>query len=190
MFFNILLILINILVLAVIYIILRRRIDTLTDTERYSQSLTGELDLILSEINQATERNILVIEDKINELEQIIETAEQRIKLLKKSLKQNNHENSTETAGKSAKAAEDVQLEFSGTELTYNHLNRMTKMSKMVTPLIVEDRSDEKSESVKDRVIEHYKSGIDSNIIASSTGINRGEVELIISLYKQMHGQD
>ena len=186
MVFNILLFLVNILILAIIYILLRRRIDKLTDTERLTGTIAGDLDLILSEINQATERNVLIIEDKITVLEEIIEKAEKRITMLKKHAQNDVETKKLKVPIPHQKETPKVEQELN--ELTYTHLNKMQLMSEMVTPLTVAEKTRPKEDSVREKVIALYKNGIDASIIASNVGINRGEVELIISLYKQING--
>ncbi len=196
MILNIVFFLINILILAVIYIFLRLRIDKLANPDNISKKLAGDLDIILSEINQATERNILIIEDKITELEALIETADKRITLLKKK----SDDKVMPAVIKDDSAASDkpraeiepeqgTQLEFDKNELTYSHLNKLNIMSGMVTPLTVSEKQSEDSDNVKERVIELYRNGFDTSIISANVGINRGEVELIISLYNQMGGK-
>ena len=168
MFFYIIVILINILILSVIYIFLSRRIERLTDTGKITKEIAGELDLILAEINQATDRNVMIIEDKINELDKAIEKAEHRISLLKKG----------------EAVSPPGAAEIKKTELTYSHLSRMSSMSGMVTPLKVEEKkADEVDE--RQRVIDLYRSGLDASLIAAGTGLNIGEIELIISLYRE-----
>ena len=207
MVLNIVFFLVTILFLAIIYIFLRRRIDRLTDPDRISTSLAGDLDIILSEINQATERNILVIEDKIKELEDIIETAEKRITLLKKTVSKTDVGNIrpaektlTQKAAAAAETSENQKAEQLSLdipaedgvkttgELTYSHLSRINMMSGMVTPLSVPEKTGEESEDIKKKVVSLHRNGIDPSIIASNVGINRGEVELIISLYTQVSG--
>lgn len=201
MILNIVSFLLTLLILAVMYILLRKRLDRLTEPGRITESLAGDLDIILSEINQATERNILVIEDKIKELEDIISIAEKRITLLKKI-------DVAETEKKQAKqlktpvapienmsTGEQLNLDIpekseedSPAELTYNHLNKLNTMSGMVTPLKVPEKNDTDSKDMKEQIISLYRNGIDPTIIAANVGINRGEVELIISLYTQVSG--
>lgn len=187
MIINIVFFLISIIILAIIYIILRQRIDKLTDTKRLSNALAGDLDIILAEINQATERNIIIIEDKIKELDKIIETAEKRIVLLKKSV----------PAKPAARALTQLALEIpsekdkgqpNSGELSYSHLNRMSSMAGMITPLSITEKKPPESEKIQDQVLTLHKKGIDASLIASNIGVNRGEVELIISLYKQTNG--
>ncbi len=196
MLLSIVFFLISILILAVIYILLRLRIDKLANPDNISKKLAGDLDIILSEINQATERNILIIEDKITELEALIETADKRITLLKK----NSQDKVMPAIRKDDSAAlnkpraeieseQGTQLEFDKNELTYSHLNKLNIMSGMVTPLTVSEKQSDDSDNVKERVIELYRNGFDPSIISANVGINRGEVELIISLYNQMGGK-
>ena len=161
MILNIVFFLINILILAIIYILLRRRLDRLTEPERITDALAGDLDIILSEINQATERNILIIEDKIKDLESVISTAEDRIKLLKK---QAENESSRAIPGRQTTPVPDQkpeggQLDLaippdgksrSGEgELTYSHLSKMNAMSDLVTPLSVPGKSQPEGEDYK-----------------------------------------
>lgn len=209
MVLNIVFFLVSILILSVIYIILRRRIDKLTDPERLTNALAGDLDIILAEINQATERNVLVIEDKISELEKFIETAEKRITLLRKSLPAETKSQmivqektppsnpvKKQTVNPQIKSDSQFTLEMNSEkdtddtagELTYSHLNRLNTMSGMVTPLSVPEKRFSESESIQEKVLSLYKKGIDTSLIASNVGVNRGEVELIISLYKQTNG--
>ncbi len=193
MILNIIFFLISIMILAVIYILLRRRIDKLTDTDMVSDELAKNLDVILSEINQATDRNVLIIEDKIAALETLIDKAEKRITLLNKIV-----HSDADTAERAAvkdrenrKQDKIREPETEPGELTYSHLNKMNIMSGLVTPLAIKEKIPENRETVKDKILSLYRNGIDAAIIASSVGVNRGEVELIISLYKQTNsGQD
>ncbi len=171
MIFNIVLILINIIIFSVMYIVLVRRIDRHTDTERISESIIKDLDQVLAEINQATNRNIMLIEDKLTELNTTVETAEARIKLLKK----NEMPRPVEI---------EIKDEPKKTELTYSTINKITNYSGIVSTVKSQVKSEEGNDSKK-KIIELYKSGLDSGLIAASLGVNRGEVELIISLYKQ-----
>ena len=202
--FNIAVILINIILIAVIYIILRRRVDRLTDTGKISSELAGELDIILAEINQATERNVVIIEDKIALLEEIIRKAEQRIKLLEKTadkpaavkesqpktpvLKTEDDAHSAPVQQQLIPDDEPEDIHEAG-ELTYSHLNRISMMSGMVTPLKTPEKPADTEQDIKQQVVELYKSGIDVSIIAANLGINRGEAELIISLYRQTNNE-
>ncbi len=192
MILNIIFFLISIMILAVIYILLRRRIDKLTDTDMVSDELSKNLDVILSEINQATDRNVLIIEDKIAALETIIDKAEKRITLLNKIV-----HSDADTAERAAvkdrenrkqDKLKETEPEPEPGELTYSHLNKMNIMSGLVTPLAIKEKIPENRETVKDKILSLYRNGIDAAIIASSVGVNRGEVELIISLYKQTNG--
>jgi hypothetical protein len=183
MIFYIIVLLINILILSVIYIFLRKRVDKLTDTEKVTGELARELDTILAEINQATDRNVLIIEDKINELEQIISRTEKRISLLKKD--EMRHPEPVEAAKSAPQPSAVKTPETQQTELTYSHLNRMNTLSGLVTPLKVSEKIIETEIDEKQRVIELYRSGLDASVIAASMGLNMGEIELIISLFKQ-----
>lgn len=190
MILNIVFFLVSILILAVIYLVLRQRIDKLTDPERLTNALAGDLDIILAEINQATERNVLVIEDKINELEKFINTAEKRITLLKKALPADSSSalNTVKPPAPVIKPDEKSDSQTVSGELTYSHLNRLNNMSGMVTPLKVPEKSIPEGAGVQEKVLALYKNGIDAALIAANVGVNRGEVELIISLYKQKNG--
>ncbi|MDC7126680.1 MAG: hypothetical protein PQJ46_14005 [Spirochaetales bacterium] len=194
MVLNIIFFLVSIAILAVIYILLRKRIDKLTDTKKMSSEMSGELDIILSEINQATDRNIQIIEDRIKQLEELVEKADSRITLLdKKTTTKEVISPKRHTPSPEKKSEKQIQLEIpekedDKNELTYSHLNRMSVMSDMITPMAVTEKKTNGTIDIKQKIIALYKNGIDSSIIASNVGINLGEVELIISLYKQANG--
>lgn len=205
MIFYIVVILVNIMLASVMYIFLRKRIDKLTDTDKMTGDIARELDRILAEINQATDRNVMIIEDKKQELDQVILKAEQRISLLKKDIKLTKSrqpsppaeivkrpepaapapEQIPEPAAKPVREAVAGISETPQAELTYSHLNRMNTMSGLVTPLKVPEKILETEVDEKQRVIELYRSGLDAPVIAASMGLNMGEIELIISLYRQ-----
>ena len=117
------------------------------------QSEVGELIL---ELNQTTDRNISILEDKISSLSRLLNDADRRIKILRTESERDKSES-----------------------LVYNQLGRLNnEKSKDSSPV----KKSAVETSRKDRIIELHNNGFTSAVIASRVGATVGEVELIISL--------
>ncbi|MBI9103213.1 MAG: hypothetical protein JEY99_12425 [Spirochaetales bacterium] len=82
----------NIIAVALIYILLRRRIDrAIRSTELLSQ-IEVEIDNIITELNQTTERNITLVEDKIRTLSLLMEQSDKKIFLINRELNKKQKE--------------------------------------------------------------------------------------------------
>ena len=117
------------------------------------QSEVGELIL---ELNQTTDRNINILEEKISALTRLLNDADKRIKMLRTESERNKSES-----------------------LVYNQLGRINDNRPLVdSPAAMPA---EKT-SNRDRIIELHNNGFTTTVIASRVGSTVGEVELIISL--------
>ena len=117
------------------------------------QSEVGELIL---ELNQTTDRNINILEEKISALTRLLNDADKRIKILRTESERNKSES-----------------------LVYNQLGRINDNRPLVdSPAAMPA---EKT-SNRDRIIELHNNGFTTTVIASRVGSTVGEVELIISL--------
>ena len=117
------------------------------------QSEVGELIL---ELNQTTDRNINILEEKISTLTRLLNDADKRIKILRTESERNKSES-----------------------LVYNQLGRINDNRPLVdSPAAMPA---EKT-SNRDRIIELHNNGFTTTVIASRVGATVGEVELIISL--------
>ncbi|MQY76691.1 MAG: hypothetical protein GH155_03590 [Spirochaeta sp.] len=66
------------------YLILKRKIEKKTDTGSHLEEVREEVARVIIELNQTTERNIALIEDRISCLRELLSTADKKIGLLKR----------------------------------------------------------------------------------------------------------
>ncbi|RKX87036.1 MAG: hypothetical protein DRP57_00040 [Spirochaetes bacterium] len=74
----------NLIILFVIYHSLKKRIDNSSSAEHILKSVRDEVDRMLVELNQTTERNIALLENKLNYLNSVMEQADKKIKVLER----------------------------------------------------------------------------------------------------------
>ena len=74
----------NIIVLAVFYIMFTHRIAKSGQARYALNSVRNEVEEIITELNQTTDRNVDLIEDRIKQISGLIEKADKRITILKK----------------------------------------------------------------------------------------------------------
>ncbi|RKX91406.1 MAG: hypothetical protein DRP59_07845 [Spirochaetes bacterium] len=143
---------INAIVVLVIYLNLKRQLRKSTDAASILDEIREDVEGLIVEINQITDRNVSIIEDKIKQLNQLLQGADKRITLLKREGDNNPIE-----------------------------MPRYNDLKKSSIKEIEHVRSEQKI-SKKEQVLGLHRNGFSPGIIASKTGISIGEVELIISL--------
>ena len=70
--------------LLLVYLLLRDRVRRATSAESRISEIRDEVSRLLVELNQATDRNIALMEDKITVLNEAISTADKKIGLLRR----------------------------------------------------------------------------------------------------------
>ena len=79
-----LLVAIELLGITVIYIVLKKKIDKLSDSTFLLGKIREEINQIVVELNQTTDRNIALLEDRLNNISELLTKADRRISLLKR----------------------------------------------------------------------------------------------------------
>jgi len=157
-------VLVNILFWALAVFILLRKINQRMDDSARLENLREQINQLIIELDQTTERNISLLEFKIEELKKITSKSDKEIQMLQKQ-------------------KEDYSLAME----RYRELGRkenpvrneeISVKEKETNPPVVE----KKEQSAKEQAIELYRQGFSSEDIASSTGLPKGEVELIITM--------
>ena len=74
----------NLIILFVIYLILKKRIDNSSSAEHVLKSIRDEVDRMLVELNQTADRNIALLESKINDVHDVMEQTDRKIKVLER----------------------------------------------------------------------------------------------------------
>lgn len=140
---------------TVLYLVLRRIVNRWFINAAQLDKIQQEVEKMLVELNHATSRNIDLIETRIQDLKEILATADKRIGLLKR---------------------EEEKHEIGKTVYT-----RIMKNPSV--PVINRNTVDDMPAlNVRDRILNLHHSGFSSSMIANQVGKTVGEVELVISL--------
>jgi len=138
-----------------LYLLLRRRMQRSFDPVDMVKKVKEELASIMVELNRTTDQNIGVVEDKIQQLKELIETAEKRIALLSR----------------------ESRKQSAGSEM-YSRLAEQQKLAQKQKPKPEHHREG----NLQEEVIRLHREGFSPGVIAGHVGTAVGEVELIISV--------
>jgi hypothetical protein len=173
-------VLIVIAVQLVAFLILRGRIHQELNATSLLKDVQDEVDGMVRELNLSAERNIGLLEARIEELEGLLSQADQKMILLARELER--REKTAEVYSQlkrplpqpvpeAVEASESAPLPESAAE---------------PEPVIewkpAAEPEPERPRTLKERVLAFRDQGLGSGAIASATGATRGEVELILSL--------
>ena len=76
----------NLLVLLAIFLYARHRLNRELSSKRLLDEVHAEVNEMIVELNQTTERNIALIEERISRLNRVLSTADNRIGVLERGL--------------------------------------------------------------------------------------------------------
>ncbi len=179
-------VLLNILIAAILYIILTKRIDTQLNPKEMLDRIRNEVEDILKELNHTTERNIGLIEDRIDSLKGILETADRRLSLLRREAEK--QEVSSAIYSNIVKKARPIAQDGGSVEAPaeVRGATDPVEASGGEGAAAKADASPEqrhgKKLSIQEQVLDLNRKGISASVIASRLGSTIGEVELIISI--------
>jgi hypothetical protein len=138
----------------VIYFILKRKLSRVLDPSSVLREIRGEVDRIIVELNQTTDRNISLIEDRIRRVSELLEQADKKIGLLRR---------------------ESEKQEMA--TRVYSELKRFEGSRGEDAPAPAGGGA-----GARAGVVALYEQGISPSMIARQLGITLGEIELILSL--------
>jgi len=183
--------------LVLVYVLLRDRVRRAVAAQTRIGEIREEVSRLLVELNQATDRNIAVMEDRIAVLNEAIATADKKIGLLRRETEK--HDVGSQIYSRLAEGrpmrAPSASEGPAGERAPAPPLRAPPTPAAAAAPLSVEltERSagapsGEPAPDMRQRVMMLFRSGFSPSLIASRVGAPRGEVELIISL-EQRKGQ-
>lgn len=145
---------VNLSVLLFFYIVFKKRIDKVLSTEDIIKTVREEIDQMIVELNQTTNRNIGLVEESINRLTEVLRKADKSIVMLSRE---------TEKQKKSDEA--------------YTNLKPKT------IPVPEQKPPENKQKTIQEKVMELYNKGLSPGIISNRLDISVGEIDLIISIH-------
>ncbi|MCG8403018.1 MAG: hypothetical protein MJA84_15715, partial [Firmicutes bacterium] len=153
---------VNIIVVSALFLFLTRRLVRRLSQEESLEQLQREAGAIVTEMNQAAERNISLLEDRIDQLKKIEERVDRKITLF-------NRESEKET--QSATTYREIVRE------AQQRIRDDATASKKSA-----DNQNQAPPPLRERILDLHRKGISANIIATRVGSTVGEVELVIGL--------
>lgn len=145
---------INVLILFGMFLYLNGKIERRLQIHQIVARARKELEGILVELNQATERNVALVEDRIQQLKKSLEAVDKRLAVLHR----------------------EMEKKFPA---TYHAVLQKQEVSSPQT----DSKEEKPREFSKAEILDLYNKGISPSLIAARLGTTVGEVELIISLH-------
>ncbi len=179
--------LLNLALLSILVVWLRRLVVRRLAPERILQDLYGEIQTLVAEVNQTSDHNVSIIEDRISSLRELVHNADRQIEELEGLLQRvtetvpeevyslplptTRHEESASTDDSGRSADETLSAVGGG-------VGAMDDQRRNAS----DDPPSAAEKDRRTRVAELYEQGLSTELISSHTGVAIGEVELIISL--------
>lgn len=119
------------------YFVLKRKIDKIANADSRLEEIREEVARVIIELNQTTDRNIALIEDRINRLTELLSIADKKMGLLKRESEK--HEVSQRVYSKiSAKPVVDVPKSTGRSEDNHQEILRLYRTG--LTPMVIAKR--------------------------------------------------
>jgi len=160
----------------------RRKFERDMKTGETFKKLKNEINSMLTDINGVTERNILLIEDRIRAMNGLIDRAGKVVNVLKKEKERQDLSRHVYTElGKSRPF--NLVLENTGNEPIENEDVDGQSGNRKSFGVIDSELAGPQSLSTQERILVLFRKGESIEQIASALGISRGEAELTISIH-------
>jgi hypothetical protein len=161
----------------VVYRRLRNRLDREIADRDPAEEVREELQSIMVEINRATEQNVAILEDKIEQLSGLLKDADRKIGLLRRESEKN--EVSRQVYSRVFRAPSAAPSE--GTQPRV-HVPAGSKESDAQASSETPGEEEAATESLEARILRLSREGFSPEMIAGRVGSTASEVQLIISL--------
>ena len=182
------LLILNIIAFGLLAYLLTRKIRRELDTREIIEKIRDEVNGLIVELNQTTDRNVGIVEERIGRLRSLIEEADKKIQLVDRELQK--HDVGIDVYQKLRTSAKQ-RIEGApkqDPEVVAEPVLQMTGVAIPETPAAnptatpVEEPMAVDNLSLKERVLTLARQGFDARIIATRLGTTIGEVELVLSI--------
>lgn len=178
---------VNFLALLIMFFYFRRRVKRELHPDQILGEIREETGMLLAELNKTTDRNINLMEEKIAETRKVLDEADQRITLLKRDMDRHQRSQTVysrmlrplpqplplEGEPASPPPAEAVAAAAAPVESEASALEKEARGA---------EKKEEESPDFTRRVIDLYRKGFSSDLIARELHASISEVELIVTL--------
>ena len=174
-------IIINLILLFFMYHYLKWRLLS-RDTKKEESSFENEAESFIIEINRTTERNLQLIEAKIEQLKAAVKDAEKVVSVFNKEKTSNTDESEIYRKLESRSIYENMQKAES--DIIKVELPGKGPVKNITVKENTDNNSMGDDVDVRERAVKMYKNGIEIELISRNLNIPVGEIELMISLDK------
>jgi hypothetical protein len=161
--------------LAVLYFLLRSRLDRRLARVDPAAEIRDELASVMVEMNRTTDRNVALLEDRISQLTRLIAEADRKMGLLRRESEKNEASRMVYT--QLARPAAAMEAERAAAEAA--------GPAGPAAPAGAPRPPGAAEQSLESRVLMLEREGFSAAVIANRVGSTVGEVELIISLARR-----
>ena len=165
-------------------------------SQQILEDIRQEFEKLLTDIQGQTDRDLTLIEAKMNELKEVVEKADQQIKLAKREQRRQRKEESEMGKKQVSVSIPEIipnvetvaqnpvyPVENVISRYTENYDTR-TKTAEEKPVLIVPKTSIQKNDKpTRDRVLELWKLGMEPEVIAEKLTVSLAEISMIIDMY-------
>lgn len=144
----------------VIYQFISRKINKKIDNKTFLNDVRDEINSLITQINETSDRNVLLIENRLERLSSMLSASDKKLSSLRQAAIESVVEDRTPV---------QVEIEESKPEV-------------LIDPEGKDTMADDSSLSRRERILLLHRQGISPTVIASQTKATVGEVELVISL--------
>ncbi len=188
----------NILVLAIGFVYLHSKFERRTRPEALLQEVAREVNSIIVELNQTTDRNIGLIEERIETLKGLLEKVDKRLALMRREWEQ--YDSTTQVYTNLRQAASGGRItpfaqgqgeaspqrrEAPDQIPEQQPRKRGSRPATGASAASAAKTAQQNRDEIRKQVIGLHRKGIATNIIANRVGSTLGEVELIIALHEK-----
>jgi hypothetical protein len=169
--------------LLLLYVVLSNRVKKATTVQSQIDEIREEVSRLLVELNQTTDRNVAVLEDKIASLNEVLSSADKKIGLLQREIEKHDVGSqiySRLAERKPQRPPEAVPAPAVPPEPAQKTAPRSVPPRVEKAPALAVELSEKPD--LHERVMMLHRSGFAPSLIASRVGVPLGEIELIISL--------
>jgi hypothetical protein len=161
---------------------LKIRVDRVVSGEEWIRKIRDEIDQLVLEMNQTAERNVALLENRVKALQDLLQDADRKLKVLKNESDKNDISRQLYTHLKK-QTPPQVPEEESSEETTVDLTARSSEGPLFDAALRERNEAHEKqAPALKDQVMELYGQGFSAEIISQKLGASISEVDLIINL--------
>ncbi len=153
-------------------------------SQQILENIRQEVDKLLIEISRETDRDLSLVEDKMKALTELIEKADEHIRIAKKEQKKQKKEEETLKKIKEMSNPQELSIQkpvYSMESAVSRYINTNPSVVGHEKPPEVDAKKTEKP--VREKVIELWNLGLDPERIAEKLSVSLTEIRMIIDMY-------